>query len=827
MTSPANVVIVESPAKAKTINKYLGSDYHVLASFGHIRDLPSKNGSVDVDNKFSMIWEISDNSKKHLSEITKAVKAANHVILATDPDREGEAISWHLLQYMTEKKLLKNKSVERVTFNEITKTAILAAMEKPRQIDDKLVEAYLARRALDYLVGFNLSPVLWRKLPGARSAGRVQSVALRLVTEREQEIEQFNPQEYWSIESLFTGQTNNNFKSRLVAYDNVKLKKLSINSEAHATEIKNTLLKENFSITNIEAKPVKRHPTPPFITSTLQQEAARKLGFNASHTMKVAQKLYEDGYITYMRTDGVTLSSEAIANIRSAIASEFGKQYVPKDVRVYKSKAKNAQEAHEAIRPTDITKKPSAISKDNDKIKLYTLIRNRTLACQMESATTERTTVTIHNPDAAIELRTTGSVIVFDGFLKLYLEGRDDTQDDDDNAKLPPLKIGEKLTTQDVLCHQHFTEPAPRFSEASLVKRMEELGIGRPSTYASVLSVLRDRQYVTTDKNKFIPEDKGRIVTCFLEDHFRRYVEYDFTADLEERLDKVSDGQLAWIDLLDDFWKNFKEAVDATAPLRITHVIDRLNEVLHERVFPNREDGSEPRSCPACKQGTLSIRLSKFGAFVGCSAHPDCSFTRSLTATGTDDIAQAASGPILMGQTEAGEDIFKKVGRFGPYLETGKGKEAHRKGIPKFYQSQEVTEGLARQLLNMPRIVGQHPETKLDITSGFGRFGAYIAHDGVYAKIPPEDVLSIGINHGVTILAEKAEKASKKSSASAGKKLGEHNKKTISLKSGRYGPYVTDGKLNATLPESVDSENCTLEEAIDLLEKKAAQKKKK
>lgn len=829
MATAENVVIVESPAKAKTINKYLGSNYHVLASFGHIRDLPSKNGSVDVDNQFAMIWEVSDSSKKHLSEITKAVKEASKVILATDPDREGEAISWHLLEYLTAKKLLKNKEVERVTFNEITKSAILDAMQNPRVIDEKLVNAYLARRALDYLVGFNLSPVLWRKLPGARSAGRVQSVALRLITEREQEIEQFKSDEYWTIDGLLSGQSKTNFKSRLQVFNKEKLKKLSISSEAQALDIKKTMLADQFSVTNIEAKPVKRHPTPPFITSTLQQEAARKLGFNASHTMRTAQKLYEDGHITYMRTDGVTLSAEAIENVRNTIQSEFGSDYVPKDVRVYKSKAKNAQEAHEAIRPTNIDKNAADLKLDTDKAKLYTLIRKRTLACQMESAVTERTTVTIHNPDQSTELRTTGSVILFDGFLKLYLEGKDDQDDqDDDNTKLPKLTIGEVLNIKDVLCDQHFTEPAPRYSEASLVKKMEELGIGRPSTYASVLSVLKDRQYVTVEKNRFIPEDKGRIVTCFLEDHFKQYVEYDFTADLEEKLDKISDGQLEWLDLLDDFWTEFKKAIDETSPLRISAVIDRLNEVLHDRVFPPREDGSDPRSCPACKEGTLSIRLSKFGAFVGCSRHPDCAFTRSLTATGSDDISQAASGPQLIGQTEDGQDIYKKVGRFGPYLEIGSGKEAKRAGIPKFYQSQETTEELARQLLKLPRTVGQHPETGLDIISGFGRFGAYIAHDGVYGKIQPEDVLSIGLNHAVTIIAEKAaKKGGKKSAASSGKKLGEHNKKTISLKSGRYGDYVTDGKTNATLPKNTEPENVTLEMAIDLIAKKAENKKKK
>ena len=823
MAHAPNLVIVESPAKAKTINKYLGSDYYVLASFGHVRDLPSKNGSVDVDNKFNMIWEVSDTSKKHLSEITKAIKDADKVILATDPDREGEAISWHLFQYLTEKKLLKNKQVERVTFNEITKTAILNAMSNPRQIDTHLVNAYLARRALDYLVGFNLSPVLWRKLPGAKSAGRVQSVALRLVTEREQEIEQFKSDEYWTIDGLFTGQSNADFKAKLVIFNNDKLKKLSVNNEHQAFEIKKILLKEKFSITNIEAKPVKRHPTPPFITSTLQQEAARKLGFNAAHTMRVAQKLYEDGHITYMRTDGVTLSSEAISNIRKAIENEFGKQYVPSDVRVYKSKAKNAQEAHEAIRPTDITKKPFTIGKDDDQIKLYTLIRNRTLACQMESATTERTTVTIHNTTQSTQLRTTGSVILFDGFLRLYFEGHDDNKADDneDDAKLPILKIGESLITKDIACEQHFTEAAPRFSEASLVKKMEELGIGRPSTYASVLSVLRDRQYVTIDKNRFIPEDKGRIVTCFLEDHFKKYVEYDFTAALEENLDKVSDGKLEWLDLLDAFWQEFKQAIDSTTPLRITEVIDRLNEVLSDRVFPIREDGTEPRICPACKEGNLSIRLSKFGAFVGCSRHPDCSFTRSLTTASGDDASQAISSPMLIGQTEDGYDIYKKVGRFGPYLEYKIDTEVKRSGIPKFYQAQDLTDILARQLLNLPRLVGQHPETKLDIIAGFGRFGAYIAYDGVYSKIEASDVLTIGLNHAVTVIAEKAAKAPKKSGVTSGKKLGEHDGKTISLKSGRYGDYVTDGKTNATLPKDIESENCDLAMAVDLILKKS------
>ena len=824
MSNARNIVIVESPAKAKTINKYLGSDYFVTASFGHIRDLPSKNGSVDPDNDFDMIWEVSKDATKRVNDIVKMVKEADKLILSTDPDREGEAISWHLLQVLNEKKALKNTSVERVTFNEITKSAILKAMESPRQIDQELVDAYLARRALDYLVGFNLSPVLWRKLPGARSAGRVQSVALRLITEREQEIEAFVPQEYWSIDALLNTEKQDEVKARIVEYSGNKLKKLDIQNKEQADQIVSDLKASSLSITNIEAKPVKRNPAAPFITSTLQQEASRKLGFVAAHTMSVAQKLYEDGLITYMRTDGVTLSSEAISSIRDMVSKQFGNNYVPSSPRIYKSKAKNAQEAHEAIRPTDITKTPESLKRPEDQIKLYRLIRNRTLACQMEAAVTERTTVTIYSDDNKVGLRATGSVIVFDGFLKLYREGLDDEKDEE-NRRLPKMNIGEKLDIKNILPEQHFTEPAPRFSEASLVKKMEELGIGRPSTYASVISVLKDRDYVVVDKGRFVPNDKGRIVTCFLEDHFARYVEYDFTADLEEKLDVVTSGTLKWRDLLREFWTGFKASVDETTPLRVSEVIDRLNEVLEDRVFPERDDGLGRRTCPACKEGELSIRLSKFGAFVGCSRHPDCGFTRSLDP---NDEGSAQTGPEIIGQTTDGDDIVKKVGRFGPYLEVGSGKTAKRAGIPKFYQSQTVDEELARKLLDLPRVVGQHPETNEDIITGFGRFGAYIAHDGLYAKLPSaEDVLSIGLNHAVVLLAEKAKKGTRKK-APTGKSLGKNkNDKEIFLKSGRYGPYVTDGKTNATLPKDTEEDSVTLEQAIELIEAKAGTGKKK
>lgn len=823
MSNARNIVIVESPAKAKTINKYLGDDYFVTASFGHIRDLPSKNGSVDPDNDFDMIWEVSKDSTKRVSDIVKMVKEADKLILSTDPDREGEAISWHLLQVLNDKKALKNTTVERVTFNEITKTAILKAMENPREIDQELVDAYLARRALDYLVGFNLSPVLWRKLPGARSAGRVQSVALRLITEREQDIEAFIPTEYWSIDAALMTTNSDNISAHIVEYAGNKLKKLDIQNKEQADQIVEDLKKSNLTITNIEAKPVKRNPAAPFITSTLQQEASRKLGFVAAHTMSVAQKLYEDGLITYMRTDGVTLSSEAISSIRSMVGREFGDNYVPSSPRIYKSKAKNAQEAHEAIRPTDITKTPESLKRPEDQIKLYRLIRNRTLACQMEAAVTERTTVTIFSDDKKVGLRATGSVIVFDGFLRLYREGLDDAKDEE-SRRLPKMNIGEALNIKDILPAQHFTEPAPRFSEASLVKKMEELGIGRPSTYASVISVLKDRDYVVVDKGRFVPNDKGRIVTCFLEDHFSRYVEYDFTADLEEKLDVVTSGTLKWRDLLREFWTGFKAAVDETTPLRITEVIDRLNEVLGGKVFPKDDEGNPNRSCPACNEGTLSIRLSKYGAFVGCSRHPDCGFTRSLDP---NDEGSSQTGPEIIGQTSEGEDIAKKVGRFGPYLEVGSGKTAKRAGIPKFYQTQIVDEELARKLLSLPRIVGQHPETGEDIITGFGRFGAYIAHDGLYAKLPSaEDVLGIGLNHAVVLLAEKAKKGTRKK-APTGKYLGKNaDDKEIFLKSGRYGPYVTDGKINATLPKDTEEENVTLEQAIDLIEAKAGAKGK-
>ncbi len=828
MTETKNLVIVESPAKAKTINKYLGDEYKVLASYGHIRDLPSKNGSVDPDHDFAMIWENSDDGAKRLKEIATALKDVDTLILSTDPDREGEAISWHLLEALSEKKALKGKRVVRVTFNEITPRAVKTAMENPRDVDMRLVEAYLARRALDYLVGFNLSPVLWRKLPGARSAGRVQSVALRLITERENEIERFIPQEYWSVETKAKGDAKEAFKMRVVGYTGEKLQKLDIPNEAKASEIVTAIEKGAFSVISAEAKPARRFPAPPFITSTLQQEAARKLGFAASRTMSLAQKLYEDGYITYMRTDGVNLSEEAISAIRKRVQSEFGDRYLPEKPIFYKSKAKNAQEAHEAIRPSDVNKTADQLNLDSDRAKLYELIRKRAVACQMEAAIIERTTVTAEDVTGNVTLRATGSVIKFDGFLRLYSEGKDDEQDEE-NRRLPEIKAGEKLALSDITPAQHFTEPSPRYTEASLVKKMEELGIGRPSTYAGILSVLQERNYVKNDKNRFVPEDKGRIVTFFLETYFKEYVEYDFTAELEERLDLVSDGKLNHLTLLADFWRGFKAAVDGTSELRVSDVIDGLNEELASFLFPAKEDGSDPRICPKCATGGMSLKLSKFGAFIGCAAYPECNYTRALTA---GDNAAASGGTETVGTAETGEEITKRVGRFGPYLQIGEGKEAKRAGIPKFFQAAQMTQEIARQLLSLPREVGAHPETGLQIITGFGRFGAYLAHDGVYCKLPSaEDVLNIGLNHAVTLLAEKKLKdgdKKKTEGANSGKALGETPEgKKVFLRSGRYGAYVTDGKINATLPASEDSESLTLETALALLEKKAGAGAKK
>ena len=815
----------------KSINKYLGSGYKVLASFGHIRDLPPKDGSVKPDDNFSMIWEVDDRAQKRVKDIADALKGADKLILATDPDREGEAISWHVLEVLKQKKALgKDTKVERVAFNAITKAAVLEAIEHPRAINAELVDAYLARRALDYLFGFNLSPVLWRKLPGARSAGRVQSVALRLVVEREQEIEAFNPQEYWSIDADVHAAAGT-FSAHLTHVHGQKLDKLGITNEADATRAVNAIKAQTFSIGSVESKPVKRNPSPPFITSSLQMEASRKLGFNAKHTMRIAQGLYEGvaidgeqvGLITYMRTDGITMAPEGIAEARQVIGQKYGAKYVPQAPRVYISKAKNAQEAHEAVRPTSFDRTPEKIASalEEDQRKLYDLIWKRAISSQMESAELERTTVDVTSADKAITFRATGSVTLFEGFLAVYQEGKDDDTDED-GARLPKVVQGEKTAIEEVKPEQHFTEPPPRYSEASLVRKMEELGIGRPSTYASILSTLRDRGYVRMDRNRFIPDDKGRLVTTFLSNFFHKYVEYGFTADLEEKLDQVSAGDLDWKKLLADFWRDFSAAIGDTKTLRITQVIDTLDAILGHHIFPTPADGSDPRVCPSCADGKLNLKLGRFGAFIGCTNYPECRYTRKLGQTEAD--AAAAQPRVLGHDPETGEDIAIKNGRFGPYVQRGEGKDAKRSGIPQGTEPDKVDYELALKLIALPREVGKHPETNEPITANFGRFGPYVAHNGQYASLEsPDDVFTIGINHAVTVLAEKKAKSRPRGGPEALKELGNNAEgKMVKLMRGRYGPYVTDGDTNATLPKDSDPLTLTLDQANVLIAEREA-----
>jgi DNA topoisomerase-1 len=828
-----NVLVVESPAKAKTINKYLGDNYKVLASFGHIRDLPSKDGSVKPDDDFSMVWDVDARAQSKITDIAKAVKGADKLILATDPDREGEAISWHILEVLKEKGLLK-MPVERVAFNAITKSAIQEAMKHPRQIDSDLVEAYLARRALDYLVGFTLSPVLWRKLPGARSAGRVQSVALRLIVEREAEIEAFKAQEYWSIDADLAAKAGN-FTARLVQLDGKKVEKLSLTSEAEAQRAVGLIQGQRFAVGSVEAKPVRRNPSPPFITSTLQQEASRKLGFNAKRTMQIAQGLYEGveiggettGLITYMRTDGVTMAPEAIAEARGEISKNYGPRYLPAKAREYTSRAKNAQEAHEAVRPTSFARKPEDVARylDADAARLYELIWKRALSSQMESAEQERTTVDVVSADRQIVLRATGTVTVFDGFLTLYLEGQDDSADED-GASLPKVKDGDATSVEKINPAQHFTEPPPRYSEASLVGAMEKLGIGRPSTYASILSTLRDRAYVRMERQRFIPEDKGRLVTTFLQSFFKHYVEYDFTADLEEQLDKVSAHELDYKKLLRDFWKDFSAAVAGTKELRITQVIDELEAAMGHHIFPAGDDGVDPRKCPACENGRLNLKLGRFGAFIGCSNYPECNFTKQLgSKPGEGD-----TGPVEIGVDPAsGEKISLRTGRFGPYVQLGEGDKPKRSGLPKGTDKSDVDLEMALKLLSLPREVGLHPEDGKKITANFGRFGPYVAHDGVYASLEsPEDVFEIGLNRAVTLLAEKKARGPGRRGAQTLKELGNNAEGTaIKVLKGKFGPYVSDGSTNATLPEGTEPDSVTLEQALTLIAERAAKGGKK
>jgi DNA topoisomerase I len=867
-----NVVIVESPAKAKTINKYLGDDYTVIASFGHVRDLASRDGSVRPDEDFAMEWELGDRSKRHVDEIARAVKGAARIYLATDPDREGEAIAWHLNEVLREKNLLGKADVQRITFHEITKSAVKAAMAAPRAVSRELVDAYLARRALDYLVGFNLSPVLWRKLPGSKSAGRVQSVALRLVCERESEIEIFRPQEYWTVTTALQTPSGAPFTANLTHVDGKKLDKFGLPNEAAAKAAVAAIESRSFAVSSVERKQTKRNPYPPFTTSTLQQEASRKLGFGAMQTMRTAQKLYEGvdiggetvGLITYMRTDGVTLSGEAVAQARHVIENNFGDAYLPKSPRMFKTATKNAQEAHEAIRPTDLSRKPNSLAAYLDKaeLRLYELIWKRTLACQMESAVLDQVAVDLSSPDRQVVMRANGSIVVFDGFMRVYQEDRDDAGDagDDQERRLPAMAEGDVLKRGEISPEQHFTQPPPRYSEASLVKKMEELGIGRPSTYASILQVLQEREYVRLDKRRFIPEDRGRLVTVFLKNFFARYVEYNFTADLENQLDEISDGKIDWKAVLREFWAAFSAAVDGTKDLTITEVLDALNEELGPYLFPveSEKPGCDPRGCPVCAAGRLGIRLGRNGAFIGCSNYPDCRYTRPLGPANDDQPVQ--EGPKLLGDDpETGLPVTLRHGPYGAYIQLGppptaaapaeappvaapvaaegegakkpkrttkkKADEApkpKRVSLPKGTVAADIDLSVACALLALPRTVGKHPETGEEIQAGIGRFGPYLKHGSAYKSLgPDDDVLTIGMNRAVAFLAEAGAKGGK--AATPGRNLGDHPKtgKSITTGAGRFGPYVKHASMYASMPKGTDPETVTLEQALEWLDAKA------
>lgn len=854
------VVVVESPAKAKTINKYLGPDYTVLASYGHVRDLPPKDGSVDTEDEFAMKWEVGNDSRKHVKAIADALKEDNALILATDPDREGEAISWHLQEALTKRRSIKKDTpVSRVTFNAITKDAVTEAMRNPRQVDMPLVEAYLARRALDYLVGFNLSPVLWRKLPGAKSAGRVQSVCLRLIVEREMEIEAFKPVEYWSVRALFETPRGQTYEARLVTLAGKKLDKHDLSYSTQAELAVQAITSRALSVTSVEAKPAARNPSAPFMTSTLQQEASRKFGMGARHAMQVAQRLYEAGYITYMRTDGIDMAPEAVAATRETIADRYGAEYVPDSPRIYKNKAKNAQEAHECIRPTDMTRDAKALKvTDDDQRKLYDLIWKRTIACQMAAARLERTTVEIGSEDGQVGLRATGQVVMFDGFMRVYEEGRDDVADEDDK-RLPQIMQGDparfsKTTLRDqftkatsdgtdraakeailsdnesVLALQHHTQPPPRYTEATLVKRMEELGIGRPSTYASIVTTIQDREYVRKDKNRLIPEEKGRIVTIFLLNFFRQYVGYEFTANLEEQLDDVSAGDRDYKDLLGKFWRDFSAAIGETSELRISEVLDKLDEALAPQLYPPREDGSDPRVCPKCGAGQLHLKTSRTGGFVGCGNYPECTYTRPIAGEGAEGEER------LLGE-DSGDDIWLKTGRFGPYVQRGEptpeNKKPPRASLPRGWSKDDMDLDKALTLLSLPRQIGEHPEGGM-ISSNFGRFGPYLMHQladeakPVYANLKdPNDVFEIGMNRAVELLAEKRSNPGRgrRAAAKALKELGEHpDGGAMQVLDGRYGPYVKWEKVNATIPKDIKPEDVTQEMAIELVNERAALK---
>src|SRR5215213_1210999 len=804
------LVVVESPANAKTIEKYLGSGHRVLASFGHVRDLPPKDGSVDPDDAFAMLWQVSPDRAKQLKAITDEAKTADTLILATDPDREGEAISWHVQEVLRQKKALP-ANVQRVTFNAITNSAVTEAMKHPRGLDEDLIDAYRARRALDYLVGFTLSPILWRKLPGAKSAGRVQSVALRLIVDREREIEIFRPQEYWSVSATFE-KDGQSFVARLAQLDGKKIERLTIGNRGDAEAAKAVVEAGRFTVESVETKPFAKNPPPPFTTSTLQQEAARKLGFSASHTMRIAQGLYEDGLITYMRTDGVDMAPEAISAARKAISNRYDAGYVPDRPRQYQSKIKNAQEAHEAIRPTDFSRSRAA---SGDYARLYELVYNRALASQMASARLERTTAELSDGAGRALLRATGQVVLFPGYLALYEEGRDEKAEDEDGARMPLLREGDAPAKTGVDATQHFTQPPPRYSEASLVKRLEELGIGRPSTYASTLQTLKDREYVRVDKGRFVPEESGRLVTAFLERFFEKYVSYDYTAELEEELDDVSGGRLDWQKLLDEFWRDFKPKAGEVMDQKPSEITEALDEFLAPWLYPPRTDGTDPRVCPQCGNGRLSLRGGKFGAFVACSNYPECRYTQKFGQPGGE---AAGEGP-----QDLGEGITLKTGRFGPYVERGD----KRASIPKDIPVEEVTAEVAERLLSLPRDIGPHPETGKSITASIGRYGPYLAHDGKYARLgSTAEVFETGMNAAVAKLADAAAGGGRRQGGSREPigVVGQHPQsgKDLKVMEGRYGPYVSDGATHATLAKGTDPKAVTLDEAVRLIDEKAA-----
>ena len=828
-----NLVIVESPAKAKTINKYLGEDYIVLASYGHVRDLPSKNGSVDTENNFNMTWEIDPGSKKPLKEIYDAAKDAKKIILATDPDREGEAIAWHVKNILDDKKLLKDKKVERVVFNEITKKAVKNGIDNPREINTELVDAYMARRALDYLVGFNISPILWTKLPGSKSAGRVQSVALKLIVERENEIELFKPQEYWSIQSLFKNKDTKDLNSKIILFKSEKVDKFYFKNEEQTKSAVDEIKKHDYQITQIEKKPYKRNPYAPFTTSTMQQEASKKLGFGASRTMQVAQRLYQGfeidgetvGLITYMRTDGTQISNEALETCRNYINQKLGKEYLPDQPRNYSGKkAKNAQEAHEAIRPTDINRDPSSLKSilDRDQMRLYELIWNRTVSSQMESAEFERTSIDICNNDKSIIFRANGSIQKFDGYLKLYQETKEEDEKKEDNEDdeniLPDVNNGDALTINKILDEQHFTNPPPRYSEASLVKKLEELGIGRPSTYASIISVLSTRNYVELINKKFIPTDRGKLITAFLDKLFNKYVDYNFTANLEDNLDEITSGKIKWIDVLSQFWEQFNINVNEVKELRTRAILDMLNESLADIIFDKDESGCVERKCQC--GGELSLKVGRFGAFIGCANYPECKFTRPLSKI---KAAQETfmSEPKEIGETDDGKKITLKKGRFGPYLQVGnEEKEMKNFSIPKGISPDEVDIEKAKFLSGLPKVIGKYPDNNEDITLNNGRFGPYVKCSNKSATLEsPEDIFSIGLNKAITLIAEA--KPGRRSSNEI-KNLGEHpeDKKPVKVMKGQFGPYIKYKTINATIPDDKDPNDITMEEALVYIDKR-------